>query len=230
MDPGLRRLLAAAAEPGPPAAVVLVEGGSDRAALTVLARRQGHDLAAGRIRVAEMGGATNLGHFLAYLGPAGLGLPLAGLCDAAEAPLFCRALGAAGLAPGVVPAGLARAGFFVCHGDLEDELIRAVGPAGVQDVIESQGELRSLRRFQDQPAQRDRELTAQLHRFLGTRSGRKAQYAALLAGAVELALMPAPLAGVLSYARRVAAPAQAVTPGSSRRPGPEPGPGPARRP
>jgi hypothetical protein len=204
MDPGLRQLLTAASEPGRPAAVVLVEGGSDRAALTTAARRQGHDLAADGIRVAEMGGATNLGHFLDALGPAGLGVPLAGLCDAAEAPVFRRALDRAGLAPGVTLAGLPRAGFFVCHADLEDELIRALGPAGVQDVIEAQGELRSLRRFQEQPAQRDRELTAQLHRFLGTRSGRKALYARLLTEAVELTLMPAPLVGVLGYARRAA--------------------------
>jgi hypothetical protein len=189
MDPGLRRLLTAAAEPGRPAAVVLVEGASDRAALTTTARRQGHDLAADGIRVAEMGGATNLGHFLEVLGPAGLGVPLAGLCDAAEAPVFRRALDRAGVAPGLTLAGLPRAGFFVCHADLEDEL------------------LRSLRRFQDQPAQRNRELTAQLRRFLGTRSGRKAQYARLLAEAVELALMPAPLVGVLGYARRAATPA-----------------------
>jgi hypothetical protein len=207
MDPGLRQLLSAAAGPGRPAAVVLVEGASDRAALTTAARRQGHDLAADGIRIAEMGGATNLGHFLGRLGPTGLGVSLAGLCDAAEAPGFCRALNRSGLAPGVKPAGLARAGFFVCHADLEDELIRALGPAGVQGVIEAQGELRSLRRFQEQPAQRDRELSAQLHRFLGTRSGRKALYARLLAEAVELALMPAPLAGVLNYARRAAAPA-----------------------
>ncbi len=205
MDPGLRRLLAAAAGPGRPAAVVLVEGESDRAALTVLARRQGHDLAADGIRVAEMGGATNLGHFLRELGPAGLGVPLAGLCDEAEAPGFARALSRSGLAPGVSMAGLPAAGFFVCHADLEDELIRAVGPAGVQDVIEAQGELRSLRRFQEQPFQRDREVTAQLHRFLGTRSGRKALYARLLAEGAELALMPAPLASVLAYARRAAA-------------------------
>ncbi|HEX6854573.1 MAG TPA: TOPRIM nucleotidyl transferase/hydrolase domain-containing protein [Streptosporangiaceae bacterium] len=212
MDPGLRRLLTAAAEPGRPAAVVLVEGASDRAALTVLARRQGQDLTADGIRVAEMGGATNLGHFLEVLGPAGLGVPLAGLCDAAEAPVFRRALDRAGLAPGLTLAGLPRAGFFVCQADLEDELIRALGPAGVRDVIAAQGELRSLRRFQDQPAQRDRELTAQLRRFLGTRSGRKAQYARLLAEAVELTLMPAPLAGVLGYARRAAASAETARP------------------
>ena len=122
------------------------------------------------------------------------------------------ALDRSGLAPGLTLAGLPRAGFFVCHADLEDELIRALGPARVQDVIEAQGELRSLRRFQDQPAQRNRELTAQLRRFLGTRSGRKAKYARLLAEAVELALMPAPLVGVLGYARRAATPAEAARP------------------
>ena len=79
---------------------MLVEGASDWAALTAVARRQGHDLAADGIRVAEMGGATNLGHFLEVLGPAGLGVPLAGLCDAAEAPVSAGRSTAPGWRPG----------------------------------------------------------------------------------------------------------------------------------
>ena len=37
-----------------------------------------------------------------------------------------------------------------------------------------------------------------LHRFIGTRSGRKSQYARLLAGVVDLARVPRPLDRVLT--------------------------------
>jgi hypothetical protein len=39
----------------------------------------------------------------------------------------------------IVPMG--ELGFFVCDEDLEDELIRALGPDAVEGIIESQGEL-----------------------------------------------------------------------------------------
>jgi hypothetical protein len=38
-----------------------------------------------------------------------------------------------------------RLGFYVCVNDLEDELIRAVGIAGVEALFDSQGDLRSYR-------------------------------------------------------------------------------------
>ena len=40
---------------------------------------------------------------------------------------------------------------------------------------------------------------AELHWFLGTRSGRESRYARLLAGAVNLARVPRPLDRVLAY-------------------------------
>jgi len=89
-------------------------------------------------------------------------------------------------------------GFFVCAADLEDELIRALGAAAVERVIAANGELRSWRTFRTQPAQQDRSVGRRLHRFLGTRSGRKIQYARLLAGAVDLARVPRPLDRVLA--------------------------------
>ena len=65
--------------------IVLVEGVSDQLAVETLAERSGRDLAAERIRVVPMGGATNIGHFLDRFGPAGSHIRLAGLCDEAEA-------------------------------------------------------------------------------------------------------------------------------------------------
>ena len=191
--------------------VILVEGASDQAALEALAARRGHDLAAGGIAIAAMGGATSIGHYLDLLGPRGRDVRLAGLCDAAEEGYFRRALQRAGMvngpSPGGPQAGLARAameaaGFYVCEADLEDELIRALGAARVEDIIDGQGELRSLRTFQKQPAQQGRTPEAQLHRFMGTRSGRKSLYARLLAAALEPAGVPRPLDRVLTYAGR----------------------------
>jgi len=179
-------------------AAVLVEGRSDSAALTTLAARRGRDLAAEGVSVVAMGGATNIGHFLAEYGPRGRGLRLAGLCDAGGEPGFRRGLERAGLGSGLDRAGLERLGFFVCTADLEDELIRALGVPGVEQVIESQHELASLRRFQLQPAQRGRPGPAQLRRFLGTRSGRKIAYGSLLVQALPLDRVPRPLDGVLA--------------------------------
>ena len=85
--------------------MILVEGRSDRAALEALAERRGRDLAAERISIEPMGGATNIERFLRRLGPHGLGLRLAGLCDAAEERHFRRALERAGFGPGPSRAG-----------------------------------------------------------------------------------------------------------------------------
>jgi hypothetical protein len=183
-------------------AVILVEGTSDQAALEALAARRGHDLAAGGIAIAAMGGATSIGHYLDRLGPGGRDARLAGLCDAAEEGYFWRALRRAGITEGPSPARAAmeEAGFYVCVADLEDELIRALGVARVEEIIDGQGELRSFRTFQKQPAQQGRTPEAQLHRFMGTRSGRKSQYAWLLAAALEPAQVPRPLDRVLAHA------------------------------
>jgi hypothetical protein len=90
-------------------------------------------------------------------------------------------------------------GFFVCEADLEDELIRALGTAAVVRVLESEGELASFRRFQDQPAQRGRSAHAHLRRFMGTRARRKIRYGSLLVEALPLDRMPRALDRVLAY-------------------------------
>jgi hypothetical protein len=178
--------------------VILVEGMSDRAALEVLARRRGRSLAAEGVGIVAMGGATNIGRFLDRYGPRGLGVRLAGLCDAGEEGCFRRALAHAGLGSGSSRADLERLGFYVCVADLEDELIRALGTPAVERVIEAQGDLRSFRILQLQPAQQGRAADKQLHRFMGTRSGRKSQYARLLAAALDPGRVPRPLDRVLA--------------------------------
>ncbi|MEW2477575.1 TOPRIM nucleotidyl transferase/hydrolase domain-containing protein [Micromonospora gifhornensis] len=175
-------------------AVLLVEGTSDLVAVQTLAQRRGRDLTGEGVRVLAMGGATNIGHYLEQLGPRGRDLRLAGLYDVAEEGFVRRGLERAGL--GVAP--LSELGFHVCVRDLEDELIRALGTDGMQEVLAAEGDLRSFRLFQRQPAQQGRELPAQLRRFIGTRSGRKEAYARLLVQALDLERVPRPLHAVLA--------------------------------
>jgi hypothetical protein len=180
-------------------AVVLVEGTSDRAALEALAARRGRDLAAEGVSIVPIGGAKNIGKFLDLFGPRGQDLRLAGLCDAGEERDFRRGLERAGLGADLSRADMERLGFYVCVQDLEDELIRSLGTAAVERVVDAQGELRSFRTLQKQPAQQGLTTEAQLRRFMGTRGGRKIQYGALLVGALDLADVPRPLDRVLAH-------------------------------
>jgi hypothetical protein len=180
-------------------AVILVEGISDQVALEALAVRRGRAFGTQGVVIVPMGGAANVGRFLDLLGPRGLGVTLAGLCDAAEEDFFRRALERVGFGPGLSHADMEALGFYVCAADLEEELIRALGAASVEQVIRAQGEIRSLRIFQRQPAQQGESRERQLHRFMGTRSGRKSQYARLLVNALDLARVPRPLDRVLAH-------------------------------
>jgi hypothetical protein len=170
---------------------VLVEGESDRVAVETLAARCGRDLAAERVSVVPMGGATSIVHFLDRLRA---GDELRGLCDAGEAPGVARALARAGVGPGP----LEELGFQVCDADLEDELIRCLGTDAVLDVIAAEGQLASFRTLQRQPAQRERPPAAQLRRFFGGRSGHKIRYARLLVEALPAGQAPPPLARLLA--------------------------------
>jgi hypothetical protein len=199
LDPDAARRLVSAAQAR---AAILVEGWSDQAALEALARRRGRDLAAEGIVVVPIGGATNLERFVQALGPRGLGVRLAGLCDIAELRHVRRGLERAGVAASTYATtgvGIEDHGFYACNADLEDELIRALGTAAVERVLDAEGELVSFRRFQDQPAQRGRDLHAQLRRFLGTRAGRKVRYGALLVDALELDRVPRALDLALAH-------------------------------
>jgi len=173
-------------------AVVFVEGASDHVALTSLAPRLGHDLDAEGVAVVPMDGFSGIGRFLTEFGPVGRDLLLAGLVDEAEAWYVGARLAAAGVDD---------ATFHLCRPDLEGELLRAVGRDGVDAVLDALGILDSFGRFQRQPAQRRRTWDEQVHRFVGTRTGRKVAAARALSEAVALDRVPAPLVRVLADAR-----------------------------
>ncbi|MDQ4052937.1 MAG: ATP-dependent endonuclease [Actinomycetota bacterium] len=167
-------------------AVILVEGASDQRAVEVLALRRGRDLAAEGVAVVAMGGITNLGRHLDRLGP---GVVVTGLYDRDEEAWVQRAL-----ARRETPVAL-----HVCDLDLEDELIRALGVAGALEVVEERGDAAAWATLCRQPFHRERPADQVLHRFLGTTSGRKIEYAGLLtAAAYDRDRVPTPLDAVLS--------------------------------
>jgi hypothetical protein len=180
-------------------AVVLVEGISDQYAVEALAQRRGRDLEAEGISVLPIGGAQAIGRFLNVFGPPGLDVSLAGLCDAAEEGDFRRGLERAGLGSHLTRVDMERLGFYVCVADLEDELIRALGAASVEQVVDAQGDLGSFRTLQKQPAWQGRTIEAQLRRFMGSGGSRKIRYARLLVEALDLAQVPPPLDLVLTH-------------------------------
>lgn len=182
-------------------AVVLVEGISDQIAVETLAARLGHRLTSEGISVVPMGGVHAIGRFLARFGPQGANLRLAGLYDVGEERVVSHALQRAGFGS-VFPltrAGLEDLGFYACVVDLEDELIRALGPASVEAIIDSQDELDSFRTLQKQPVWRGQAIEAQLRRFMGSGATRKIRYARLLVEALSLAQVPRPLHLLLAH-------------------------------
>jgi len=178
-------------------AVVLVEGFSDQCALEALAERRGRNLDAEGISVVPIRGAQAIGRFLNLFGPQGLDVRLAGLCDAAEEREFRRGLERAGLGSDLTRAEMERLGFYVCVEDLEDELIRALGTASVEQVVDAQGELGSFRTLQKQPAWQGRPKEEQLRRFMGSGGRRKIRYARLLVEALDLSEVPRTINQVL---------------------------------
>jgi hypothetical protein len=183
---------------GASATVVLVEGESDRLALEALAELLRFDLAAADAAVVSMDGVTNLRHHLAALARTPIRPRVLGLFDLAEIAHVRRAVEGAGLArPG---SDLAQLGFFACDPDLEGELIRALGSERVEELLAEHGELSRFRGFQRQPAQRVKATEVQLRRFMGTHSGRKAQFAPILVRALDVASVPTAMAALLAAA------------------------------
>jgi hypothetical protein len=179
-------------------AVILVEGISDQSALQALAERRDRDLDREGIAVVAIGGAQSIDRFLNLYGPRGLDVRLAGLCDVGEQADFRRGLERAGFGSKLTRGEMERLGFYVCVQDLEDELIRALGAAAVEEVVEAQGELRSFRTLQRQAAWRGRATEEQLRRFMGSGGSRKIRYARLLVEALDLTRVPRPLDLVLA--------------------------------
>jgi hypothetical protein len=158
-------------------AVILVEGITDRIALEAVAERLGLELDG--VEIVPIGGAQAVRRVAADYG----GVKLVGMCDAGEERYFRRALGGA---------------VFVCTADLEDELLRALGPERVEAVLAAEGDLETFRNFQNQPYWRGRPVEAQLRRWLQASDNRGKRYPPLLIGALEPAEIPLPLAGVLA--------------------------------
>ena len=179
--------------------IVLVEGISDQIALETLAVRRDRDLDAEGVLILPIGGAQAILRYLLQLGPKGLNVNLAGLCDAAEEEIFRRSLAKASLGAPKTRADMEALGFFVCVDDLESELIRAVGPARIEKLFDSQGDLKSFRTLQKQSTWHSQSIKAQMRRFLGSGATRKLRYARLLVESVKLDHVPHPLDAVLKY-------------------------------
>ena len=180
-------------------AVVLVEGISDQVALEALAERRGRNLDAEGVAVVPIGGAQAIGKFLTQYGPQGLDVKLAGLYDDAEEREFRRGLDRAGLGSDLTRAEMEQLGFYVCVTDLEDELIRALGAAAVEAVVDAHGDLGPFRTLQKQPAWQGRPTEDQLRRFMGSGGRRKIRYARFLVEALDLSQVPRPLDLVLAH-------------------------------
>jgi len=178
---------------------VLVEGISDKVALETLAERRDRDLDGEGVSILPIGGAQAIARFLNRFGPQGLGVRLAGLCDAGEEHDFRRGLERAGLGADLTRADMEQLGFYVCEADLEDELIRALGTASVERVVDAEGDLGSFRTLQKQAAWRGRPAEEQFRRFMGSGGSRKIRYARLLVDALDLARVPRPLDAVLAH-------------------------------
>jgi hypothetical protein len=183
------------------AAVILVEGITDQIALETAATLHGRDLHLDRVVIVPIGGAHAITRFLTTLIPQAPGARLAGLCDLREEDLFRRGLTAAGLGSPRSRPEMERLGFHVCIDDLEDELLRAVGPAECLRLFDAERDLRSFRSFQKQPAWRDQALPAQMYRFIRSSSRRNVRYAHLLTkAAAHRGTLPGPLNAVLTAA------------------------------
>jgi len=180
-------------------AVVLVEGISDQIALQTAAVGRGRDLEAERVVIVPIGGAHAIRRFLTSLGPLGTRVGLAGLCDLREEEIFRRGLDMTHAGSPRRRSDLECLGVYVCVNDLEEELIRAVGTAEVEALFASQGDLRSFRLFQSQPAWRGRDPQAQIWRFLRSSSRRNLRYARLLVeAAIARETLPRPLDALLT--------------------------------
>lgn len=181
-------------------ALILVEGISDQIAVEAAATGLGRDLEAEGVVIVPIGGAHAIGRVLtAELSPLVGRVRLAGLCDEHEEVVFRRALAAAKIGAPQTRAEMEQLGFFVCVADLEYELIRALGIAGVEALLDEHGELRKFRSFQNQPAWRGQETEDQLWRFMRSSARRNLRYARLLVeAAVDQGSLARPLDALLA--------------------------------
>ncbi|NLX00564.1 MAG: hypothetical protein GXY39_12800 [Actinomycetales bacterium] len=175
----------------PADSVVLLEGASDVAAVRTAAASAGVDLDG--VRLVDMGGITNVrAHVTALQSGEDATPTVLGMCDVGESRFVIAAMqGRASWVQDV--SDLPAVGFFVCHRDLEDELLRALGVPRTLEVLRALGLRDKLEALRQQPAWRDRPIEEQLHRFAGIASGRKELLAEALTAELAPDELPEPL-------------------------------------
>jgi hypothetical protein len=179
--------------------VVLVEGVTDRLAVTLAARRSGRDLDAEGVSVVPIHGAHAIGRFIRQLADAEPAARLAGLYDEGEEGVIRAALEKAGHGPNLDRARLEGIGFFACIADLETELIRAAGERELSRLIQVEGDEQAWRRFRNQYAWSGRPMDQQFHRFIRSVSDRNSRYIRAIVETVDLSLLPRPIRLLLDY-------------------------------
>jgi hypothetical protein len=179
--------------------IVIVEGATDKLALTLAARRLGRDLDAENIDVVPIGGAHAITGFLKELAGGHPPAAIAGLCDEGEEDVFGAALERAGYGSNLSRDDLERLGFFVCSADLEDELIRALGTARIASLTELAGDARPWYTFQRQPAWQGQPANQQFRRFIRSVSERNVRYIRAILDTLEPGQLPRPLQLLLDH-------------------------------
>ena len=174
--------------------VIVVEGFSDLLAVRALARKLGINLDAAGVSLISLEGATLFQHYLQLLGPAGLEVELRGLVDDDHEADWMARLNAAGIAV-IDRATLKAAGFHVCDPDLEAELVAPLSAQDVEAVFDGDGALGEFRTFAGQPQQAGLAVADVQMRFI---KKDKVRWAPLLADAVPVAAVPAPIVDLLS--------------------------------
>jgi putative ATP-dependent endonuclease of the OLD family len=115
-------------EPLTAARVILVEGASDRIVLQRIAELTDHELDRIGVSVIQLDGAGDVGCVLSLFGERGFQVPLSFLIDDDAVADTAGKLS-------IDVTSLEAHGVHVCHKDLEDEYIRAIGPWAMWDAI-----------------------------------------------------------------------------------------------
>ncbi len=112
--------------------IVLVEGPADRIILQGIARASGINTDRSGVCIFELDGVGFFATAYAFFGPAGFGLPVAGVVDEdARADVAAEV--------GVAAGDLEAAGIYVCTSDLEDHYVRGLGAPRVLELLATDG-------------------------------------------------------------------------------------------
>jgi hypothetical protein len=179
--------------------IVLVEGVTDKLALTLAAGRSGRDLKAEDVSIVPINGAHAISRFLQRLAAEEPEANLAGLYDEGEEEVVRAALERAGYGPNLDRSRLEKVGFFACSADLEDELVRAAGETILSRIIEAEGDSQPWNTFRNQAAWRGRPVDQQLRRFIRSVSVRNSRYIRAIVETIDPSQLPRPLRLLLDY-------------------------------